>query len=169
MTLEIASFIATFCGMICLIIFGHVRLKSTKYENALIVIFWVSGALFHAATLTAFVKPFLIILGPLVMLGFLFGLRALSKRYRQPFALDRQTCFFLGGVGLWLGMEGGFLALALGSVAGLFYGAYKTIREEYPDISIASFLAYQIPTAQSFAIGIFISALWTFKSAFGFV
>ena len=169
MILEILTYLTALAGMACLIVFGRIRLKSQKHELILISIFWLFGVLFHLTTLTAFVKPVFIILGPAVLLAFLFGLRALAHKQNQPFALDRHTCLFLAGAGLWLGLEGGLLALILGSLAGLVYGAYQSIREDYPDLSIASFLAYKIPTAQSYAIGIFLSAIWTYKSAFGFV
>lgn len=169
MILEILTYLTASAGMACLFLFGQVRLKSQQHEIVLIATFWICGVIFQIATLTAFVKPVFIILGPVLLLGFVFGLRVLAHKQNQHFALDRQTCLFLAGSGVWLGLEGGLLALILGSLAGLVYGAYQSIREDYPDLSMASFLAYKIPTAQSYAIGIFLSAIWTYKSAFGFV
>ena len=176
MILDIVSFLAGLIGLICLFFFGFIRSGGHRFDILITTGFWVSGFIFHLATLTAFIRLYEIFLGPAFVLACMFGLRSLTVRLKIPHNLTKNLCFFIGGAGLWLGLEGGLLALILSSAIGLGLSLKQNHRARMNSKSPLHGVKVRlrqrlkkIPMAPVFALGIFIAALWEFKAAFGFL
>lgn len=168
MLLDIAAITSITTGLLCLLLFAIYVFKNNWQIYACISLFWMSALTFHVATLAAFITPLDILAGPVVLAFLLFGMRFATQLRKIAHPFDIDSCLFLCGAGLWLGVTGGLTALILGSAVGLVYFALMLWKDRSSGLqTVRSFT--NIPTAQSFATGIFIAGLWEFRSAIDFL
>lgn len=168
MLLDIAAITSIATGLLCLLLFALYVFKNNWQIYACISLFWISALTFHVATVAAFVTPLEILAGPVVLAFLLFGIRFAAQLRKIAHPLDIDSCLFLCGAGLWLGVTGGLTALILGSAVGLIYFALMLWKDRSSIVQTGRKLI-NIPTAQSFATGVFIAGLWEFRSAIDFL
>ena len=164
--LDLAAFTSILVGMSCLILFAIFVFKNEHQVYACIFSFWLSAIMFHATTLGRYILTYEIILGPACLICFLFSTRYMATKYNLNHPLDKDSCLFLSGAGLWLGLQGGLLALILSSIVGLAFAASFLIDKKSKNPSsdaIKTMKQHTIPTGQSFAIGIALAALWKYS------
>lgn len=159
------EWIASLCllGAACLLVaLSVIDLRVRLLPNRLVFPFACLGILFHIATSWQFLSPQQMILGGLLGLGILYGIRTIANYVYKQDTLGLGDVKLMGAAGLWLGPDGVMLALSLGAFAGLLHGIAVGLYTAYKNSTRPQFSRLQIPAGPGFAVGIVLAAVWVF-------
>lgn len=135
-----------------------IDLKTRLLPNTFVAGFFALGWAFHILTLYSFVSVYAIALGMIAGAGLLLSIRAVANFCYKQDALGLGDVKLMGAAGVWLGLEGIFMAITLGALAGLVHGvAHKFWCEKD-----TPFAHLSIPAGPGFIAGILAVAIYQF-------
>lgn len=154
------------CGL--LVVLSVIDLKIRLLPNELVAGFATLGIIFHLTSLTRFIPLSNIVIGGIIGFLALYLIRMVANKLYDADTLGLGDVKLMGAAGLWLGIDGILLAMAIGAGAallhGLIYGLWLAKKTGLkPDFS-----RLQIPAGPGFAIGITAIGAWQFADAIPF-
>lgn len=149
-------FAAAFCLTKLWIIDLRVRLLPNVYVGT----FFLCGGFFHFLSGFAFGDLQNLAYGALAGGGLLWLIRAIANRAYGFDTLGLGDVKLMGAAGFWLGLDFIFLALCVGSFAGLVHGIVHGMREQKRTGKKVDFARLSIPAGPGFIVGIaFVGAV----------
>ncbi len=165
--LEVLAYFSLAGAFILLVALSYVDLKVRLLPNELVLGFLTCGIVFHLTTLFQFIEPIQALAGGIAGFASLYFVRTVSNHLYKQDALGLGDVKLMGAGGVWLGIEGIFLAMAIGAMAGVVHGmtgaAYWAFRKKQP----LKLKGLQIPAGPGFAVGLFTVAIIQFKGILG--
>lgn len=160
--LSVIAVINAICALAFLVI---IDLKTRILPNKYVLIFFLSGILFHLASSFHYLPPLHLLYGALVGGGILYGIRLAAERFYGPDSLGMGDVKLMAAAGVWLGPYHILLALSLGAMAGIVHGVGIVFWNRFRHDKIISFATLTLPAGPGFIFGVIVVALmqfWTF-------
>jgi leader peptidase (prepilin peptidase)/N-methyltransferase len=166
--LDVIASLSLVGAMTLLIALSYVDLRVRLLPNEMVLGFLTCGVVFHLTTVFRFIDPVQALAGAIAGFASLYLLRAAANRLYNQDALGLGDVKLMGAGGLWLGVEGVFLAMALGAFAGVIHGITGAVIVSRKYKTPLQLKGLQIPAGPGFAFGITAVALWQFRGFFGY-
>lgn len=149
-------------GFALLIALAIVDLRVRLLPNEMVLGFLTCGAVFHLTTLFKFMPPEQMALGCVVGFGAMYLIRAGANWYYKQDAMGLGDVKLLGAAGVWLGIEGVFLAITVGALAGVVHGVIAAIHDSKVTGLPLSFKGVTVPAGPGFCFGVAAALIWQF-------
>lgn len=159
----VETFIAYACllaAAVALIALCVIDLRVRLLPNVIVLPFAILAVIFHFVTAFTILDYISVICGGILGYGFLFILRVIANHIYKQDALGLGDVKLMGAAGLWLGIEGIFIALTLGAFAGLLHGLAYGVYIAAKTKTKPDFHRLAIPAGPGFAVGIVASGVW---------
>ncbi len=147
-----------FISLFLLGILTVIDMKVRLLPNIYVLAFFICGLAFHFLLNFLFLTPLSALIGMIAGGGLLLSVRFAANKYYGQDTLGLGDVKLMGAAGVWLGLEGIFLAITIGAFAGLAHGIiHKMMFERETALAHLS-----IPAGPGFIVGILSVAIYQF-------
>lgn len=149
-----------------LVTLSLVDLKVRLLPNEMVLGFFTCGAIFHVATWFTYVSAIDAAMGAVAGFCSLYLVRTLANAIYKDDAMGLGDVKLVGAGGLWVGIDGIFLVIAIGAFAGVLHGlveAFVLTRRERRRVHLSEL---SVPAGPGFALGIALVTGWTITDFF---
>ncbi len=165
--LDIIAALSLTVAVMLLAVLSYIDLRVRLLPNKYVLAFLICGLAFHSATAFRLIHPADATLGMAAGFLSLFTLRAAANHLYKQDALGLGDVKLMGAGGLWLGVDGIFLAMAIGAFTGVLHGVLAAVFEAIREKHAPRLKGLQIPAGPGFATGLVLVGAWQFRSFFG--
>lgn len=163
MLLTIFSWMSLLATLSILAILSYIDIKERRIPNETVLGLFTFGAIFHFTTMFRFVDLNHIIAGILVSFCCMFMLRTIANHIYKQDALGLGDVKLITAGGLWLGIEGIFIAIIIGATAGVIQGLAIIIKSQIKYKRKLHLKDLQIPAGPAFSFGMVCVGIWLFR------
>ncbi len=157
----IPVFISVVC-LITLILLGMlaiIDLRVRLLPNTYVLGVFLCGIAFHALSNFYYISPVSMVLGAIFGGGLLYVVRFFANAYYKTDTLGLGDVKLMIAGGVWLGVDGIFLAISLGAFAGVIHGlVFNALQRERE-----AFSTFSIPAGPGFIVGFLGVAAYQFQ------